>query len=108
MADVTRRLQPPASMPLWPWLVAPALTLLLIVGLSAGCLLLANRGARAPQPEPQPVVAIDPAPVRPASDERKEPLPSVQREVPAPERPATPTVERVDSVAPLFPTRRPQ
>jgi HEAT repeat protein len=106
MADMIDRPQEPAPMPIWPWLVAPALMLLLIVGFSAVCLLFVNRGRSqtAPPPDPDPVAVLDdPPPSRPADELPKEPPPPAPRDV----QPAPPD-EPPPSVVPLFPTRRPQ
>jgi HEAT repeat protein len=108
MAEVTPRPQP-ASIPLWPWLVAPAVMLLIIVSFSAASLLLVNRGDKAPSPEPEPkAVAESPAPPTPADDSAKDSVPDRPRDVPAVKQPGTPPGERVEKVAPLFPTRRAQ
>jgi HEAT repeat protein len=86
--------------PLWPWLIAPALMLLLIVGFSALCLLLVNPDRARPEP-----VAVVEEPAPPAPDDSPAPAPPDE---PPPESPAPPAEPPPAPVAPLFPTRRPQ
>jgi hypothetical protein len=94
-------------MPIWPWLVAPALMLLLIVGFTAASLLLCQRsGNPGSQPEPEELVAAT-----------SHPEPTLAAPADAPADLATtgsqdvpPEVTRSDppsTVAPA-PTRRPQ
>jgi HEAT repeat protein len=94
-------------MPLWPWLVAPALMLLLIVGFSVACLLLVNRGGTpGPQSEPEGSAAVAPQP---------EPPPAAPADVPADRVTAAPqdaepetTPAHPPTMAPPVPTRGPQ
>ncbi|HZT83433.1 MAG TPA: HEAT repeat domain-containing protein, partial [Gemmataceae bacterium] len=94
-------------MPVWPWLVAPALMLLLIVGFSAACLLLVNRsGKTLPPPDAEePTVAAEQS--APSSDgpPKQDSAPEEGPVLAVP--PALPD-DPPGSVAPLFPTRRRQ
>jgi HEAT repeat protein len=97
-------------MPIWPWLVAPALMLLLIVGFSAGCLLLANRGGKVvapPTPEEVAVVAEPPAP--PPEDPPTEQPAAGPHDLPAVAAPPpAPSEEPPAAVVPLTPGHRPR
>jgi hypothetical protein len=86
-------------MPLWPWLIAPALMLLLIVGFSALCLLLAKPGHG--NLEPVAVAEEAPPPDDPPAPAPPDPTPAEAPTAPPEEPPPAP-------VAPLFPTRTQQ
>ncbi|HKI35888.1 MAG TPA: HEAT repeat domain-containing protein [Gemmataceae bacterium] len=109
MADVTERPQP-TPMSLWPWLVAPALMLLLIVGFSVTFLLLGNRGDKpTPQPEPEAPALVAEQQTAPTDTRPKErPAPSEEDAPRVEPAPAPPAERPVAALAPFFPTRRPQ
>jgi hypothetical protein len=100
-------------MSLWPWLVAPALMLLLIVGFSVGCLFLVKRdpGKVNPPPEPVAVAVSAPQPDPPVSQAPPDTQPAPPAPGPrdaarvAPEPAAGPPVL---AVLPLVPARQPQ
>ena len=109
MADVTERPQP-APMSIWPWLIAPALMLLLIVGFSV-LLVFMPRGSGKTSTEPEaPAVAANPSPPsQPADDPPKSSPPPDRPNAPDADPPEKPPAKPpAATVAPLFPTRQPQ
>jgi hypothetical protein len=94
-------------MPIWPWLVAPGLMLLLIVGLTAAGLLFVSRGAKAgPEPEPERLSVAAPQPEPPAGAPADPPADRGRVE----KRDVSPDVLPPGplSMEPLVPTRKPE